>query len=38
MSEGQMVAASEMDEIRTLIEGRSAIFLDASRERFFLLA
>ncbi len=30
-----MVAASELDEIRTLIEGRSAIFLDSSRERFF---
>jgi chemotaxis protein methyltransferase CheR len=30
-----MVVASELDEIRTLIEARSAIYLDASRERFF---
>ena len=30
-----MVATSELDEIRTLIEARSAIFLDSSRERFF---
>src|SRR5260370_34791844 len=29
------VAASELDEFRTLIEERSAIFFDASRERFF---
>src|SRR5258707_12864448 len=29
------VTASELDELRTLIEGRSAIFFDASRERFF---
>src|ERR1700719_5284354 len=27
--------ASELDEFRTLIEERSAIFFDASRERFF---
>jgi chemotaxis protein methyltransferase CheR len=27
--------ASELDELRTLIEERSAIFFDASRERFF---
>ncbi|MGA7190060.1 MAG: hypothetical protein WBY66_16320, partial [Candidatus Acidiferrales bacterium] len=26
---------SELDEIRTLIEQRSAILFDASRERFF---
>ena len=29
------VTASELDEFRTLIEERSAIFFDASRERFF---
>lgn len=29
------VTASELDELRTLIEERSAIFFDASRERFF---
>src|SRR5258708_34576869 len=29
------VTASELDEVRTLIEERSAIFFDASRERFF---
>ena len=28
-------SASELDEFRTLIEERSAIFFDASRERFF---
>src|SRR5260370_30468058 len=30
-----VVTASELDEFRTLIEERSAIFFDASRERFF---
>src|SRR6202795_3755467 len=29
------VTASELDELRTLIEERSAIFFDSSRERFF---
>jgi chemotaxis protein methyltransferase CheR len=29
------VSASELDELRTLIEERSAILFDASRERFF---
>jgi chemotaxis protein methyltransferase CheR len=29
------VTAAELDEFRTLIEERSAIFFDASRERFF---
>jgi chemotaxis protein methyltransferase CheR len=29
------ITASELDEFRTLIEERSAIFFDASRERFF---
>lgn len=29
------VTAAELDELRTLIEERSAIFFDASRERFF---
>jgi chemotaxis protein methyltransferase CheR len=29
------LSAAELDEIRTLIEQRSAILLDASRERFF---
>ena len=29
------LTASELDELRTLIEERSAIFFDASRERFF---
>ena len=30
-----MLAESELDEIRTLIEQRSAILFDSSRERFF---
>src|SRR3984893_7005862 len=29
------IAASELDEIRALIEQRAAILFDASRERFF---
>jgi hypothetical protein len=29
------VTASELDEFRTLLEERSAILFDASRERFF---
>ena len=30
-----VLTASELDELRTLIEERSAILFDASRERFF---
>ena len=29
------VTGYELDELRALIEGRSGIFFDASRERFF---